>query len=314
MKPRIFIGSSTESKEIAKKVQRILENEYICEVWYNDFFELGECTYHNLIKKSISFDYAIFIGGKDDRVFRISKKTEKYAPRDNIYLEFGLYVGILSYARCFFLIQKGCSIASDLLGINVLLYEEKQDIQEIVLNINAKIKQEQKLNRIGLLPSTSLAIGYFENFLKPISKAVLGLKDIKVDSNIYQVQSNEKVLEIVIPENTEEDLRSWSELFFESNSVFKTYIDTSIRNLGVNIDCNALEKDNKIKIIDIPVTLSSAYKSVELVLAVDYVGNTKLLQLAKEKELKNFISTLNNLIKTDSFAKQIVTIKQYKGM
>lgn len=261
-KPRIFIGSSTESKESVKEVQQILENEYICEVWYNDFFELGECTYHNLMRKSISFDYAIFVGGQDDRVFRMSNKTEKYAPRDNIYLEFGLYVGILSYARCFFMIQKDSSIASDLLGINVLLYEEKQDIQENVLNIIAKIKQEQRLNRIGLLPSTSLAIGYFENFLKPISKAIIGIKNIKVDSNTYEVQSNEKVLEIVIPENTEEDLRSWSEFFFESNNIFKTCIDTSIRKLGVNIDYKALEKINIFRIIDIPVTLSSAYKSI----------------------------------------------------
>lgn len=45
----------------------------------------------------ISFDYAIFIGGKDDYVRRESDRTHKYAARDNVYLEFGLYAGILTY-------------------------------------------------------------------------------------------------------------------------------------------------------------------------------------------------------------------------
>ena len=38
----------------------------------DNFFDLGQCTYHELLKKSLSFDYAIFIGGKDDYVRRES--------------------------------------------------------------------------------------------------------------------------------------------------------------------------------------------------------------------------------------------------
>lgn len=97
MKPRIFIGSSKESVKIAEKVKSLLDGEYVCQLWCDNFFDLGQCTYHELLKKSLSFDYAIFIGGKDDYVRRESDRTHKYAARDNVYLEFGLYAGILTY-------------------------------------------------------------------------------------------------------------------------------------------------------------------------------------------------------------------------
>lgn len=89
MKPRIFIGSSKESVKIAEKVKSLLDGEYVCQLWCDNFFDLGQCTYHELLKKSLSFDYAIFIGGKDDYVRRESDRTHKYAARDNVYLEFG---------------------------------------------------------------------------------------------------------------------------------------------------------------------------------------------------------------------------------
>ena len=45
----------------------------------------------------ISFDFAIMIGGVDDFVKRMPKKKyKKYSPRDNVYLEFGLFSGFLS--------------------------------------------------------------------------------------------------------------------------------------------------------------------------------------------------------------------------
>ena len=89
MKPRIFIGSSKESVKIAEKVKSLLDGEYVCQLWCDNFFDLGQCTYHELLKKSLSFDYAIFIGGKDDYVRRESDRTHKYAARDNVYESLG---------------------------------------------------------------------------------------------------------------------------------------------------------------------------------------------------------------------------------
>lgn len=215
MKPRIFIGSSKESVKIAEKVKSLLDGEYVCQLWCDNFFDLGQCTYHELLKKSLSFDYAIFIGGKDDYVRRESDRTHKYAARDNVYLEFGLYAGILTYARCFFLIQEGCQIASDLLGVNVVFFDKMQDLSKKILTITEKIQKEQKVARISLLPSTSLAVGYFENFLKPVSQAIQKLDEICIAGKKYDVKNSAKRLEVAIPAKVSEDLRMWSEYVYE---------------------------------------------------------------------------------------------------
>ena len=85
MKPRIFIGSSKESVKIAEKVKSLLDGEYVCQLWCDNFFDLGQCTYHELLKKSLSFDYAIFIGGKDDYA---SGSTATYSSRSLLYFGF----------------------------------------------------------------------------------------------------------------------------------------------------------------------------------------------------------------------------------
>lgn len=56
MKPRIFIGSSKESVKIAEKVKSLLDGEYVCRLWCDNFFDLGQCTYYELLKKSRGFN------------------------------------------------------------------------------------------------------------------------------------------------------------------------------------------------------------------------------------------------------------------
>lgn len=162
MKSRIFIGSSTESKEIAEKVQSLLEPEFECIVWTKNFFDLTKSTYENLVQKAPSFDYAVFIGGPDDKVIRWyngEHPEEKLAPRDNVYLEFALYGGILSPARSFFMLDGSCEASSDLKGIT-LLYFDNQDnsIEQCCEKLKMRIREEQKINRIQLLPSTSIVV------------------------------------------------------------------------------------------------------------------------------------------------------------
>lgn len=59
----------------------------------------------------------------------------------------------------------------------------------------------------------------------------------------------------------------------------------SIRKIGVNIDYGKLENTGDLTVIDVPLTLSAAYRPVELALGVDYIGIEEIKELAKEKEL-----------------------------
>ena len=78
----------------------------------------------------------------------------------------------------------------------------------------------------------------------------------------------------------------------------------------VDIDYGKLENTGDLTVIDVPLTLSAAYRSVELALGVDYIGIEKIKELAKEKELNNFIKTVNNLILEDIYTRKSVSVRK----
>ena len=320
MKPRIFIGSSKESVKIAEKVKSLLDGEYVCQLWCDNFFDLGQCTYHELLKKSLSFDYAIFIGGKDDYVRRESDRTHKYAARDNVYLEFGLYAGILTYARCFFLIQEGCQIASDLLGVNVVFFDKMQDLSKKILTITEKIQKEQKVARISLLPSTSLAVGYFENFLKPVSQAIQKLDAVCIAGKKYDVKNSAKRLEVAIPAKVSEDLRMWSEYVYENHAVEKVTVDSSIRKIGVNIDYGKLENTgdlNRLVALFICKLVDEIQKDMEEIVDFQYKVGTDTYESLQDRLQRLHKEGMEKFMKEeifyvpDDYAENLV--RQYTG-
>lgn len=309
MKPRIFIGSSSESKDIASYVRSCLGSDYECVIWNSGFFELNRDTYENLAKNAIAFDYAIYIGGQDDRILRLRDMTSKIAPRDNIYLEFGLYAGILSPSRSYFLIDEKCTIASDLLGITVLRYSNKRSIKQCCIYITQKIQNESQLSRIQLLPSTSLAVGYFKNFLRGMEYILPNLRTIEVYGQSYDVENFLQSLEVVIPQTVDTDWAFWAASYKKKYQLQEVVLNCQLRKVGVLLDYNALIKDQQLRLVDIPQTLRASFHAVGLVLGTDYIGNTKVLEIAKRKEVDNFILTLKHLIKTTSHINTITTIK-----
>ena len=71
-----------------------------------------------------------------------------------------------------FYFTENIKIATDLLGITILRYAQPDDIISGCKRICEKMKEEETINRIMLLPSTSLAISYYKNFLKPLGDVV----------------------------------------------------------------------------------------------------------------------------------------------
>jgi len=99
-KKRIFIGSSTQSKDIAQKIATILEN---CDAQVNCWFNIptftpGQYTWENLMKIVNDYDGAVFVLSKDD-VISIEGGSEKdrksFTARDNVLIEAGLFYGVL---------------------------------------------------------------------------------------------------------------------------------------------------------------------------------------------------------------------------
>lgn len=311
-KPRVFIGSSKESEKTARTVKKHLSTVCDCVVWTDEnVFKANESTYKNLVKNALAFDFAVFIGGVDDFVVRTGNGKTKLATRDNIYLELGLYAGILSTDRTYFLVDEKSRVASDLSGITLYLYSDEKEIEEKCGCIIDAIKKECEVNRIQFLPSTSMAIGYFENFIEPAAKSLFFDEKIIIGKKEYDISKYDKALKVYIPKKLDTDFKSKTEVLIRDNNYRPAELKTELRNTGLVIDFESFKKEKKVILYDCPQTLRAAFRAVELASAQDTVGCNETIKIAKEKEVRNFISTINNMVNATEYTKRLVEIVRF---
>lgn len=125
-KPRIFIGSSAESLNIADATGENLEFNAEVTIWRSGVFNLSSNALDDLILKSKSVDFAAFIFSPDDI---IKMRTEdKNIVRDNVLFELGLFIGALGKDRCFIIKPRDTDLhfPSDLLGIIPTDYDSER--------------------------------------------------------------------------------------------------------------------------------------------------------------------------------------------
>jgi hypothetical protein len=124
MKPRLFIGSSTESLRIANAIQENLQYDCLPTIWSQGMFNLSSTAMDDLIDAAEKTDFAVFVFHSDDII--ISRDTQMPTVRDNIIFELGLFIGKLGKKRVFFLQPKGIElkVPTDLLGIIPGIYDE----------------------------------------------------------------------------------------------------------------------------------------------------------------------------------------------
>lgn len=124
---QVFIGSSTEGLKIARTLQAELEAATDCVVkrWDTDTFAPGSITLDELIARANSVDFAILVATGEDTV--TSRGTQSAAVRDNIILEFGLFLGALGRERVYLLSVGDAKLPSDLQGLTRLIYRHRPD-------------------------------------------------------------------------------------------------------------------------------------------------------------------------------------------
>src|SRR5438270_13502808 len=118
MKPRLFIGSSTEGLDIAYAIQENLEYDAVVTVWTQGIFQLSGNTLSDLINALFNIDFAIMVFKPDD--ISVIRDVQMSTVRDNIVFELGLFIGSLGKDRVFFVIpanENNFHIPTDLTGI-----------------------------------------------------------------------------------------------------------------------------------------------------------------------------------------------------
>ncbi len=121
--PRVFIGSSTESKKAAMAVKKAMDRVSEATVWtQGNVFEPGKFTLESLEEQSRCSDFAVMVFSPDDLIFCRGKRQA--GPRDNVIFELGLFMGATDRKRAFVVTPRGkkLKIPSDLLGTNLVMY------------------------------------------------------------------------------------------------------------------------------------------------------------------------------------------------
>lgn len=68
MKPRIFIGSSTEGLAVAERIKNFFEPIYECKIWNDGIFQYNDNFLDTLMKSASLFDFAFMVFSADDLV------------------------------------------------------------------------------------------------------------------------------------------------------------------------------------------------------------------------------------------------------
>lgn len=312
MKPRVFIGSSTEGLEVAEFVKNFLSADYDCVVWNEDVFKANDSFLETLLKAASLFDFGIMVFSSDDETKVRHKMFD--TPRDNVMFEFGLFLGRVGRERAFVIQEDGCHLPSDLLGITIPTYKIKTDatgkkqivpdsLNEILMKVKKRMDDCVRLGQLGLLPSTVLAIGYFDNFVKLVSEWISRNPGImEIGGNTYTSAK----LKIVIPSDLDADIKNRATVFYRTQGFNENQLETIHRSFPIHVSTSG--SGDVLEIYDMPTTLNGIDRAIDLYFRKGHLGKSEEQQLAEDHELANFESVLSFLISQDAFCKSCVEI------
>ncbi|HYJ65396.1 MAG TPA: STING domain-containing protein [Parafilimonas sp.] len=315
LKPRIFIGSSSEGYSVAQKIFDLISDVAECILW-NDVFDLNKSNYENLSLQIALYDYAILIATSDDVV--ISRGKKKNSARDNVLFEFGLLAGGLGRTRVFYVTEKNLKIPSDLLGIslpeilNELDPKYNASITVVANQIKKHIKDKENTFDLSFLPSTALAYGYFINF---VERTVERLLEDKQQGKVFNLENNKEFkikslqFSILIPDDLADDMFKKVKAKRLKDDWQKLKVDPKdIRDYDFSVDVTKAE-EGLLHLVDIPFTLNALNKAVELYSKKEHLGKDVKEKLLEHREIRNFKRTLEYLISSSSLAKDIVSVE-----
>lgn len=185
MRRRLFIGSSGEHVHICKMIKNHLDakcSDWLdVEIWKDSgVFTLNEGTLSMLVQAAKAFDYGVFVAAPDDRLFKRGRKIK--VTRDNVLFEAGLFMGSLGLNRTFILASSKVSLPSDFNGATVIMYNGRVPADDNLDKFTEALVKTRSCYRLDHLPSTSLAYGYYEGFIKPVLGTIMneGVGDFSV--------------------------------------------------------------------------------------------------------------------------------------
>ena len=312
MAPRIFIGSSVEGLYVAEYVKEFFSGDYDCVIWNEDVFKSNKSFLDTLLNSASLFDFGFLIFTKDDLSIIRDKLFDN--ARDNVYFEYGLFLGRLGLDRAFVIAEKGVKIPSDINGYTLTIFEseigaggrseinEKQLSQELG-KLKSQIDESVRLGHLGLLPSTVIAISYFEGFVKLVAEWI--------NENYGKIPCGDRTyksakLKIVIPSDLDADIKKRAMIYYRKHSLSEYSFHSREREHPIHT--SEIAQGDEVVIYDLPSILSGIDKAIDMYFRIGHIGKKEDQKLAEAREMGNFVRALQLLIQEDAFCRDCVEI------
>ncbi len=310
-KPTLFIGCTSTQLNVATAVKSQLDAELDVTIWNEPgkVFELNKSTLDSLLDAGNYFDYAILILTPDDCL--ISKGELYDTPRDNLIFEEGLFLGRFGRNRTFIIRENSVKIPSDFFGITISSFRKPTDDKDLPNAVNEAcdeiliaIKENEKCAEVGFYPATSLAVGYFENFVRIIIDGITEKKyEVTIGDEKRHIDKEkfDFTFTIIIPDSIHEIEQSSIMNIKKKNNLQPIIFYSSTRDYPLYVIGDIDPNNNVIDLYDIPTTLRSSRRVLEYIFREPAFRNEnstlKIKQeMIEKREIRNFRITLEDLI------------------
>ena len=180
MKPVLFIGSSSESLDIAYAAQENLEDCAQVIVWTQGLFDLSRSFLESLVDTLDETEFGLFVFAPDD-LTRIRGQAIE-TTRDNVVFELGLFIGRLGRERTFILMPKddgSLHLPTDLMGINTATFEKPENPKFLVPALGAACNKIRRAIQQVSAPADDLGLALSLVVPEPQQKHLLNLANGK---------------------------------------------------------------------------------------------------------------------------------------
>jgi len=306
IKPRIFIGSSSEGLAIAEKLKAEFSKWAECDIWNEaGIFEINKGYLEQLLEHLNLYEYGVMVATSDDEV--TARRETKMAPRDNVVFELGLFMGRLGRHRAFYVFEKGTKLPSDLQGITLPQFPKRKGKaqDEIIIECAAKIKTQidsrSGIFEGGIFPSVPIAFGYFNNFVSVVCEKLRLVKKAKINGTEIDIPDFE--LHILIPDDLSTEMKkkvavaknigNWEQVSVQApeTRAYDFFADVTFTSSG------------KAVLKDVPTTLLSLHQTIKEFLALSQIGKNWKEQIVEQREIRRFKAVLDYLIEKDGFTR-----------
>ncbi|MFN0200010.1 MAG: STING domain-containing protein [Bacteroidia bacterium] len=304
LRPKIFIGSSTEGISIAAKAKLNLSSVGDCFLWNEpNIWEANRSTFENLLRMVSYFDFGVFVATADDLTLTNDKIVIE--ARDNVILEMALFCGAMGRDKAFLLVEDGIKLPSDFNGIYMPRFKPNDDstIKTACDEYANKIDEHYRLGHLSLYPTTALAIGYYKNFITGLVESVQEAEELEIGG----VKYSDYKLKVVIPNDLKGMIREKAAQFYKRHGFVENAMKTKYRKHPAWFKLDPTQAPVAI-LYDMPSTLTGIDDAIEMILQKGFQGRTKMQEVIEQRELNNFRRVLQIQIDKSPFAQATVEI------